>query len=268
VVVDDVEDHLESLLVEGAHHLLEFADLVAVLPGEGVPARGRKEVDGVVAPVVLQPLLHEKVLVHDLVDGQELDGGDAQRLQVLDDGRVGDGRVGASEVLRHVGVEPGEPLHVGFVDHRPVPRDGGRAVAAPIERGVDHDPLRHAERAVRVVHDPVVPRLIERVGEGMGVPPNRSGQGARIRIDQQLGRVEPEPAGRLIGSVDPIAVVLARSDPVDVAVPDVIRTFAEALHPVGFLGLRRVEETEVHLHGVPGEEREVGSLAVPGRPEG
>jgi hypothetical protein len=167
VVVDHVQDHLDAGGVQPAHHLLELADLLAVVARVRVAAGGREEVDGAVAPVVAQPLLDQEVLVDDLVDRQQLDGGDAERLQVLDDRGVANGGVGAADLLRHLGVEHREPLDVRLVDDRLVPGDAWAAVALPVERGVDHHALRHAPGAVLVVEDPVLPGLVEGVGEGV-----------------------------------------------------------------------------------------------------
>jgi hypothetical protein len=47
-----------------------------------------EESDRVVAPVVAQPEIEQPVIVQELVDGHQLDGGDVQRLEVLDDGRM------------------------------------------------------------------------------------------------------------------------------------------------------------------------------------
>ena len=43
-------------------------------------------------------------VVDEVMDGEELDGGDAELLEVVDAGGVGEAGVGAAEVLRDVGV--------------------------------------------------------------------------------------------------------------------------------------------------------------------
>ncbi len=75
-----------------------------------------EEADGVVAPVVAEALLEQRVVLHELVHGHQLDGGDAELLQVLDDRRVRDARVGAALLLGDVGVRLGEALDVRLVD--------------------------------------------------------------------------------------------------------------------------------------------------------
>src|SRR3712207_8297287 len=56
-----------------------------------------------VAPVVAKPLVDEEVLVGDVVDGQELDGGDPEVLEVRDRGVGREPRVGPAQVVAHVG---------------------------------------------------------------------------------------------------------------------------------------------------------------------
>ena len=82
VVVDHVQDDLEPGVVEPRHHLLELAQAVG---GVGGVARiGREEADGVVAPVIGQSLLEQMAVVDEGVDRQQLDRGDAERLDVFD----------------------------------------------------------------------------------------------------------------------------------------------------------------------------------------
>ena len=87
----------------------------------------------------------------ELVHGQQLDGRDAEREQVVDDGGVGEAGVRAALVLGHFGVTGGEALDVDLVDHRIVQRDGQRAIVAPVEVRAVHDRARHVRRAVVVV---------------------------------------------------------------------------------------------------------------------
>jgi hypothetical protein len=69
VVVDDVEDHFQTRGVKRLHHRLELTDLIAGPPCAGVAVVGGEEPDGVVAPVVGQPPVHEEHVVDELVDG-------------------------------------------------------------------------------------------------------------------------------------------------------------------------------------------------------
>ena len=99
VVVDDVEDHLDAGAVQRLHHRLELVDLLADR-ARRVAVMRSEEPDGVVSPVVGQAALDEDPVVHELVHGHELHGGDAERPQVLEDGIVGEGQVRASDLRR------------------------------------------------------------------------------------------------------------------------------------------------------------------------
>ena len=101
VVVDDVEDHLDARAVERLHHPLELAHLLAARPGRGVAGVRGEEPDRRVAPVVREPLLDEEVLVGDVVDGQQLDGGDAEVAEVRDRGLRGEPGVRSAQVVAH-----------------------------------------------------------------------------------------------------------------------------------------------------------------------
>ena len=95
VVVDDVEDDLDARLVQRLHHPLELAHLLAGRAGRRVVGVRREVADRAVAPVVRQPLVDEEVLVGDVVDGQQLDRGDAEVLEVLQRRRRRQAAVGA-----------------------------------------------------------------------------------------------------------------------------------------------------------------------------
>ena len=78
VVVDDVENHLDTRLVQGFHHAFELEHLLAAGAGRGVERVRREVADRRVAPVVRQAALVEEALVGDVVDRKELDRGDAE----------------------------------------------------------------------------------------------------------------------------------------------------------------------------------------------
>ena len=81
--VQRLDHRLELLhLADGTRRAPGVVDGVAVVRGE--------EGDRVVAPVVAQAALDEVVVVDELVHRHQLDGRDAERGEVLDDGRVGD----------------------------------------------------------------------------------------------------------------------------------------------------------------------------------
>ena len=99
VVVDDVEDDLEAGGVQRAHHPLEFADRARRRARRGKSPLGREVAEAVVAPVVRQPLFLEMPVARVMMHRHQLDGGDAELLQVIER-RFGRQRlVGAAQLL-------------------------------------------------------------------------------------------------------------------------------------------------------------------------
>ena len=120
MVVDHVEDHLELVAVEMVDHLLELGEGKVVDAGEA--AIRRKEAERIIAPVIRQALVQQMVVVDEDVDGHQLDGGDADRLDVLDDVGVDQTTECALEQVRHLRVALGEAAHMHLVDQRLVKR--------------------------------------------------------------------------------------------------------------------------------------------------
>jgi hypothetical protein len=118
VVVDDVHDHLNPGRMKRLDHRLELAQLLTARPGRAVGGVGREVADRAVAPVVGQPLVDQKALVGDVMDRQELDGGDSEIEQIGDGGLAGQARVGAAQPLRHLWVAHRETLDMGLIDDR------------------------------------------------------------------------------------------------------------------------------------------------------
>ena len=100
VVVDHVHDDFESGFVKGADHIDDFlADCsgAGALCGFGGVGRFGGEVSECrISPIVVSSALLEEQLVLFRLDGQQLDGGDAEGLQVGQGGGVGESCVGAS----------------------------------------------------------------------------------------------------------------------------------------------------------------------------
>ena len=192
VVVDDVEDHLDAGVVHRPDHRLELRHLLAEVARRAVAVVRGEEADGVVAPVVAQALVEQGVVVDELVDRHQLDRRDAEVLEVVDHGRVGEPGVGAALVLGDLRMQLGEPLDVGLVDDGVGVGDVEPAIAGPVEERVDDDAEHHVRR--RVV---VVARLgvVEAVREQRRVPVDLAVHGLGVRVEQQLGRVRPLPLG-------------------------------------------------------------------------
>ncbi len=90
---------------------------------------------------------------------------------------------------------------------------------------------------------------------------------ARIGIEQQLVGVEAMPGLGLVGAVDAVAVELAGADIGHIAVEDLVGIFGQR-DPLDLLLAVVVEQAELDLGGVGGEDREIGALAVPAAPRG
>jgi hypothetical protein len=92
-----------------------------------------------------------------------------------------------------------------------------RRVAAPIELVVHDDGFGHEGCAVAVVTLEVV--TTHRVGKDRRLPRDIAGDGARVRIDEQLCGIAPVSLRRVPRPVDAEAVPLARPDVGQVEMP-------------------------------------------------
>ncbi len=256
VVVNDVEDDLDAGGMEVLDHLLELGDLTAAVAHGAVAGHRGEEAKGVVAPVVGEALVDEVAGVDEVMDGEELDGGDAELLEVVDAGRMGEAGVGAAEVLGHVGIALGEAFDVYLVDDGVGERNLGRAVVAPVEVVIDDDGFGDAGGVVLVAALEIVAGL-HLVGEHGAVPVDLAADGLGVGIDEELGGVEAVAFLGLPRAVDAEAVALAGADVAEEAVPDEGGALAQ-VDAVGLLaGL--VEEAELDAGGVLGVDGEVGS---------
>ena len=256
VVVDDIEDDFDPGVVQRPHHALELLHLLAELTGGRVSVVRREEPDRVVAPVVAEALVEQRVVVHELVHGHQLDGGDTDALVVLDHRRMGEGGVRAARVLRDVRVELRETLDVRLVDHRLGVRDARMTVAGPVEERVDDDTEHHVRGGVVVVDRC---RIAELVREQRRIPVDLADRRLGVRVEQQLVRVRPLALGRVVRTVDAIAVALAGLHLGQVAVPDVgvdVLQLDARLDPV------LVEEAQLHSLRRLAEQREVRAAAI------
>jgi hypothetical protein len=97
VVVNHVEDNLESCRMKPRNHLLEFAQ--AVRDVGRITRIGREKSDRVVTPVVSQAFFLEVAVVDEGMDRKQLNGGHPDRLDVIDDGFDAQSRICATQVL-------------------------------------------------------------------------------------------------------------------------------------------------------------------------
>ena len=253
--------NLDAGAVHRLDHRLELLHLLAE-PAGGVVGVRCQEGQGVVAPVVAQPLVEQGGVLDELVDRHQLDGGHPQLGEVAGHGGVAEPGVRAAQVLGDVGVQLGHALDVRLVDDALVVGDLWRPVALPVEEGVDHDAERHVGRGVVVVARVLV---AEGVAEEALVPVDLAGRRLRVGVEQKLGGVAAQPLGRVPGAVDAVAVALTGLHGRQVAVPDQGVDLGH-LDP----GLRAVlvEEAQLDPLGDLAEEREVGPAPVERRAQG
>src|ERR1700722_5641125 len=97
----------------------------------------------------------------------------------------------------------------------------------------------------------------------MGIAPYQpSGKPPGIGIEQKLVGVEAVAVFGLIGPVHAIAVELSGRDVVQITVPDVFTSFRQ-FDAFQFAPALAVEQAELDLLRVGGEQREIGAPAVP-----
>ncbi len=236
VVVDDVEQHLESGLVQQLDHALELAQhrvgALGAAGGRRVRRVRGEEVQGVVTPVVRQAQLQQARLGGEGVHGQQLDAGDTEREQVIDHGGMRESRVGAVQGGRDEGMPFRQALHVSLVDHGAVHRHPGLRRGAPIERPVDDDRAPVAEAA--------------------------RDETARVRLDEQRLRVEG--VSRTVRSADADGIPRARSKQRRRRLED---TAAHGGHRDGLGGPVEVDVVEdEQLHRVGGSRPHAQGSAV------
>ena len=151
---------------------------------------------------------------------------------------------------------------MSLVDECLVQRYPFRPVFAPVEPRADDDRERHGAGTVGVVADGRVDRL---VAVDLRSPVDRAGDGLRVGIEQQLGRVAPASVARIPWAVDPEAVALTGTETIDVAGVDEVLRFGK---PEAGLVAVVVEQAELDVLGHLREDGEVHSGAVEVRPEG
>ena len=221
VVVDDIEDHFDVGFVERANESLELLHLLADVAAARVLVVRGEEADRIVPPVVAQVAIAKARVLHELVDREELEGRDAERLEIVDGGRMSHACIRAAERLGHIRVRLRETLQVRLVDDGLVQSHVRRTVVAPVEvRVVDHR-LRDVRGAVVVVPGAGIG---EPVREACLSPIDGTLDGLRVRIDEQLVRVAAVALVGRPGAVDAVAVPLPGKGSGEVGVP------AEGVH--------------------------------------
>ncbi len=171
--------------------------------------RGQKT-DAVVPPIIAQASLQEVGILDELVDRHQLDSRHPEVHQIAHYGGMGQPRVGAPQLVRHLRVALREAFHVGLVDHGLVQGGARRPVTLPVEVAGGDDAPGHVRSGVCVV-----PLLggIETVAEDPLVPHHLALNGGCVRVEQQFGRVAAKPFVGGPGAIDPQPVALAGPTP-------------------------------------------------------
>ena len=91
-------------------------------------------------------------------------------------------------------------------------RRARRLVAFPVEGGIDYHALRHAPSVIPVVAREVCVWRVRIVAKHFVTPGYLSRDGLGIRVNEELGGVEPTAFSRIIEAIDAVAVKLTRPD--------------------------------------------------------
>jgi len=233
----------------------------------GIAGFRGEEPEGVVAPVIYQVLLDQEVIVDKGVNGQQLDGGDSQRFEMLDGDRMGECLICATNLFRYVRVLFGEALNVDFVDDRFVPGRAWGLVATPFERRIGHQRLWHALIVGSVVERKIILGIFHIVAVNALIPCHLAVDRLRVRVDQHLGRVEAFTTFRLVGTVHAEAVSRPGADTRHISMPDAIGSFWKLNCPAWLIGTVLVQ-AEFNAGSVRGEDGKICPLAIPSGAEG
>src|SRR5262245_13567488 len=161
-------------------------------------------------------------LIDEGVNRKQLERGDAQLLEMGHDGGSREPAVCAAPSGRHILAQLRQSLDVSFIEDGVFPRDRRPAFLAPSERFVYDDALGHAAGVVAPVEREVGPRTAGPVAEMRVAPDEAPCELPGVRVDEQLVRIEAQPALGLIWTMHTIPVELSRGDVVEVPVPDVL----------------------------------------------
>ena len=258
VIEHDVENDLDVCFVQGFDHISEFVDRIAALQADTVPAMWCEIAHRIVSPVIRGArtrrsgrAIIQDILFVELLNGQQLDGGDPQLLKV---GDLFDQAVVRARVLDTRRGVLGETTHVHFIDHRFVERMLERCVALPvIVARIDDDALFRAGAVV-----------LSTLGLFAG-PVRPIDDLACIRVQQDLVGVEAMPHVWSIGTIHSVGIDLPRGQAMHENVPIVERAMYSRVERDRMAGLgvvKAIEQQQFNGRGVPGKERKVHALRI------
>ena len=148
--------------------------------------------------------------------GHELDGGDAQALEVVDDDGVRDSRVGSPDLLWNVRVRHGHAAHVRLVNDCVVVAVLRRAVVPPVEKRVD-DYRDH--RVGRGIEFASLGRVVEIVGEERLLVGDLAGDRFRVGVEKQFRVVAAQALGGIVRAFHAESVALPGAHSGQIAMP-------------------------------------------------
>src|SRR5499433_1584353 len=163
---------------------------------------------------------------------------------------------------RHILAKLSQSLDVSLVDDGVLPGDRRSTFFAPREGFVDDHAFRYSTRIVAPVEREVGARAARAIAKMRVAPDQTPCELPRIRIDEELVRIETQSALGLIRAVNAVTVELSRRDIVEVAVPDVLGAFRQR-DALDLAPTMAVEQAKLHFFGIGRKQREISSAPVP-----
>jgi hypothetical protein len=205
------------------------------------------------------------LVVREGMDRQQLDRGDAEALDVIDDRLLTEALELAAQLRRDRRVQLGHAAHMGLVEHGLAPGDLRPRILAPILRlRIDDPAFRHAGGAVAFAEGEILLFRVQFVAVMRRRPFDVADQLAGIGVEQQFVGIEAVALLRRVGPVHTVAIERAGTDSRQIAVPDLVGIFGKR-DPVDLAPALGVEQAKLDPLGMGGEDREIGARAVPPR---
>ena len=217
MVVHHIQNNLQPAFVKPLNHFLKIVDI-----GTNHIARFQsKEVQCFVSPeIVFQTGIAFR---HKSIDRHQFHRRYAQPFQIPADTPACQPRKCAPLGILNFGVQFGIPFDMQFVKYRLCRVNLRRNIAFPVKIAVVHNHrLRNIRCTVKRRKRQVFVRAFGIITENRLMPDEPADKFFRIRINQQLVRIEPPPFCRLIRSVNAVAVNLSQRYPFKVNMPDVV----------------------------------------------
>jgi len=119
MVINHVQDDLDTGIVDGIHHFPELQVRIPV----GVTCSGCEKVDAVIAPEIFQSPTDKKGFVDKGVYRHQLQRRNTQCLQVFENPAIAHAVEPAAIYIRDIGMRHGVTTHIGLVDNSFRPLD-------------------------------------------------------------------------------------------------------------------------------------------------